>query len=269
MKRDEIPRVLRIKLFDLVRDQIRLTVAPGLFGDFMEMRVAGNWGRVLYSAHMELLELMPDEYDETFDHQIANLKALFAGGRFDEEYCFLEFVLRHPQYPKGFAAQLVTLFDDASASYRIVGSDTFVPYSSDEEVATVRAALADMGTPGLEGVHSHYTAAANELGKSDFAASMRESIHAVESLTKLLTGEPTLQDGVKALAKQGHIHVTVQAALEKIAAWTNGVAGIRHAKAAEAPTPSVDEDDAMFLFGICGTTLSYLKRRGVKLGLIS
>ena len=36
-----------------------------------------------------------------------------------------------------------------------------------------------------------------------------------------------------------------------------------------AHTPSVDEDDAMYLLGLCGTTLSYLKRRGEKRGLIA
>jgi hypothetical protein len=80
----------------------------------------------------------------------------------------------------------------------------------------------------------------------------------------LLTGEATLQDEVKALAKQGRIHTTVQSALEKIAAWTNAVAGIRHANDPSSAEPLVSEDDASYMLALCGATVSYLMRRGQK-----
>jgi hypothetical protein len=47
----------------------------------------------------------------------------------------------------------------------------------------VKAALADTASLNLQGVHSHYKQAAHALGKSDFAGSMRESIHALASIS--------------------------------------------------------------------------------------
>lgn len=263
MRRDEIPRVLRIKLYERVRGQIVFTSPyPELTDEGHVVR--GQWARILYDAHIEFHEELPDDYSRSFSFHMSRLKDLFLDGRFDQVYGFLEYVLRHPSYTAGFADQLATLLEFEKAPYRIVGRDTIVPFTSDEEMETISAALTDISSSDLEGVHAHYKAAAAALGKADFASSMRESIHAVESLTKLLTGKATLQEGVKALAKQGRIHTTVQAALEKVAAWTNAVAGIRHANNAASASPDVDEHDATYMLALCGATLSYLKRRGDK-----
>lgn len=263
MKRDEIPRVLRIKLYERVSGQIAFTSPYPELTEEGQV-VGGQWARILYDAHIEFHEELPDEYSRSFHFHTSRLKDLFLDGRFDQVYGFLEYVLRHPSYTAGFAEQLATLLEFEGAPYRILNRDTIVPFTSDEEMETISAALANISSSHLEGVHAHYKTAAEALGKADFAGSMRESIHAVESLTKLLTGKATLQEGVKVLAKQGRLHTTVQSALEKIAAWTNAVAGIRHANDAASASPDVDEHDATYMLALCGATLSYLKRRGDK-----
>ena len=128
--------------------------------------------------------------------------------------------------------------------------------------------MASLDTPQLAGAKDHYKKAAVSLSAGDFAGSMRESIHAVESLTKALTGKSTVQEGLKTLAKQKHLNVTLADALEKVAAWTNAVAGIRHANAPGAPGADVTEDDALYMLAICGATISYLKLRGATAGLL-
>jgi hypothetical protein len=265
MQREEVSRALRVKLFDLLL--MYLNAAQSY--DSSQGAVVTGWlNTVLEAAHTDLYEQMPDEYKRSMRHHTAHLKSLCKSGTFAEIYGFLEFVLRHPQCRSYVAGHLSHLLEETQAAFRIVDGDTFVPYSSDEEVAVVEAALADLHGTKLAGVHAHYKAAVEALTSGDFAGSMRESHQAVESMTKLLTGEGTLQDGVKVLAKKGLLHVTVQQGIEKIAAWTNAVAGIRHANKPGEAEPAVTEDDAVFLLGVCGAAISYLKRRGEKARLI-
>jgi hypothetical protein len=262
MQPGEITRPLRVQLFKVVRDAIDVEYVRGE-GNL----VTGDWEEILWDLHIEFFVRMPDEFSSLWMMQEEALKAVFDKGTFAEIYGLMEYILRHHKRPKHFERTVNEILEKTQAAYRVFGGDTFAPYASEEEAAIVARAAEDLEGPQLEGVSRHYKAAMSALTKGDYAGSVRESIHAVESLTKLMTGEKTLQDGVVKLARQKHLHVTVQAALDKVAAWTNAVAGIRHANDAAAATPAVEEDDAVYMLAICGATLSYLKRRGEKAGL--
>src|SRR5258708_3169913 len=266
MRRDEASRPLRIKLYIILSGAIGGTLRENSIAGWFGLPVP--WRRILHDLHTEHRERMPDEFEGAYEPAMKRLK----GSVSDEDgvalYGDVEFILRHPDCPNGLAAQVNGAFEETQAPYRVVGGDTLVPHTSDEEIAVVSEAFHELEDPRLKGARAHYRAAAEALTAGDYAGSMRESIHAVESITKLMTGKKTLQDGVSELAKHNHLHGTVQAALEKIAAWTNAVAGIRHANEAGAATPAVNEDDAVFLLGLCGATISYLKRRGEKSGLL-
>lgn len=256
MQRDEVTRSLRVKAFTVLRDHI--TVETTVYGT----EVIEPWATILYDLHVHHHEEMPDEWSDTWSLQESELKSVFTKGDALAIYGLLEFILRHPSCPRDFATDLNAALEAAQAAFRIVDGDTFCPYASEEEAATVIAALSDLDTPQLVGARAHYKKAAESLSGGDYAGSMRESIHAVESLTKALTSKSTVQNGLKALASQGALHVTLADAFEKIAAWTNAVAGIRHANAPAAPTPNVTEEDALLMLAICGALVSYLKRRG-------
>ena len=211
---------------------------------------------------------MPDEFNDAWVLQESSLKAVFENDGPRLVFGMLEFVLRHPSCPEDVGLAINVVLKRSQAAYRIVDGDTFAPIASEEEAATVVAAVEDLDVPQLAGAKDHYKKAISALSGGDYAGSMRESIHAVESLTKALTGKSTVQDGVKALSRGGHLHVTLADALEKIAAWTNAVGGIRHANAPAAAVPNVVEEDALYMLAICGATISYLKRRGAAAGLI-
>ena len=255
MMRHEVTRGLRVKLFTTLRDAIPVR-------DFnYSMVVAEPWATILYDLHVEHFELMPDEWDDRWTLVEDALKRVFVDGTAEEIFGLLEFLLRHQGCPKRFAPAINSALESTQAAFRIVDGDTLVPYSSEEETATVVAAISDLADPQLAGAKEHYKKAAGSLSDGDYAGSMRESIHAVESLTKALTGKSTVQNGLKALASQGILHTTVADAFEKVAAWTNAVAGIRHANAPAAPTADVAEEDALPMLTVCGALVSYLKRR--------
>ena len=263
MKRDEITRALRVQLFATTRNHVELEETLG-----EPDKVAESWYDILYDVHVEHLERMPDEFDDDWRDQDATLRQVFEKGTAVQVYGFLEFILRHPSCPNNFAAAINAVLVKTQAAFRIVDGDTLAPFASEEEGATVIAAVADLGEPQFVGAKDHYKKAVSALSSADYAASMRESIHAVESVTKALTGESTVQKGVKALASKGHLHVTLSDALEKVAAWTNAEAGVRHANEPSSPKPNVTEADALYLLQIGGSTISYLKRIAIAKGLL-
>src|SRR5271154_3290248 len=105
--------------------------------------------------------------------------------------------------------EVMALYQRTTDVARVADGDTFVRHVSDEETATVLAAVKDLEDERFKGARAHYKAAMEALTGGDYSGSMRESIHAVESVTKLLTGEKTLQEGVVKLGKQKHLHVTI------------------------------------------------------------
>jgi HEPN domain-containing protein len=264
MKRDELSRALRVRLYELLQLAVGFDTARTVGG----VSIEGEWQNIFYALHRDYHERMTDQFSTDYKMLMSEVKLVIEQGQFHKVYGLLEFILRHEACPPGLPVRLDEILAETHAAYRIVAGDTFLPYTSDEEVAVVVEALGDLHEPQFEGAHTHYKSAVEALTAGNYADSMRESIHAVESVVKLLSGEATLQDGVKELAKKGHLHATIQGAIEKIAAWTNGVAGIRHAKKAGEAEPAVDEDDAVYMLGLCGSTVSYLKRVGTKAGLI-
>jgi hypothetical protein len=264
MKRDEVTRRLRVRLYSFLRSTI--IGAGGIQHSWDD--VEGAWDDIFWSLHTDFLENMPDTYSSTFSRVDAAVKQIFENGDYALLFGALEHILRHESCPGGLASQIQHILEETQAAYRIVDHDTFVPFTSEGELATVVAASGDLGDSRFVGAKAHYKAAMEALTGGDYAGSMRESIHALESLTKLLTGKKTLQDGVVELVKGKQLHTTVGAALEKVAAWTNAVAGIRHAKDAANANPSVNEADAVYLLALAGATMSYLRRVGENTGLI-
>jgi hypothetical protein len=57
--------VLRIKLYDLIRQQIRFTANMDQHGH----NIAGQWSRILYDAHIEFFEEMPEDFSRHVEVQ--------------------------------------------------------------------------------------------------------------------------------------------------------------------------------------------------------
>jgi hypothetical protein len=79
---------------------------------------------------------------------------------------------------------------------------------------TVRAFHAEANNAGA--ARKHLIAAGFALRNSDWAGSIRESIHAVEAMAiRLAPGTTTLGPALAALDKQGHLHGSLKAALRQ------------------------------------------------------
>lgn len=146
-------------------------------------------------------------------------------------YDFIEFVLAC--IPGPMAEKLVrpinSVLTEENAAYRLVGGH-FAPITNQAEIAAVSEA-ADIG---VEAVREHLKTAIaflSDRNTPDYRNSIKESISAVESLMKVLSGKKsaTLSDGLKRIDEVVVLHPTLKLGFEKLYAYTSDEDGVRHA----------------------------------------
>jgi hypothetical protein len=128
-------------------------------------------------------------------------------------------------------------------------------------------AFADLEATEFHGARQHLRNAGEELTNGNNAGSIRESIHAVESVVRTLE-----QDGdfAKALAKldaKVKIHGAMKIGFDKLYGFSSDEKGIRHSLLDQSAA-KVDEVDALFMIGACAAFVSYLINKSRAAGLL-
>ena len=123
-------------------------------------------------------------------------------------------------------------------------------------------ALQTLRGSGLDGAVSHLRSASECINARDWAGSVRESIHADESVARQLDPEAsrTLGPALKALEKHGSLHPALEDAFSKLYGYASDEQGIRHALL-ERADHNVGMDEAVFMLSACASFASYLWRK--------
>lgn len=168
------------------------------------------------------------------------------------------------------------VFEEEMFGYRFI--DIYLePITSKVEIQKIREVLE---THPLEYVRGHIKAALKFLSvacksknvkeKQDFARnSIKESISALESLCRSLTGQKkikTFSIALNELEKKGIIfHGALKKGMENIWGWTSDEEGIRHCMMDD---PNLDIEDAVFMLVTCSALINYLTEKARKKGLV-
>jgi hypothetical protein len=136
---------------------------------------------------------------------------------------------------------------------------TFVLRMGENEAGSVGTAL------NLDdaAVHTHFREALRKLSdrqNPDYRNSIKESISAVESACKKLTGDQSadLNRALQKLEARKSFHPAFKQSLEKLYAWTGDASGIRHS-IKDAPMPT--KADAQYMLVACSAFVNYLFAR--------
>jgi hypothetical protein len=177
-------------------------------------------------------------------------------------------VLRHEAKPY----QLETKVEDAlrvsRAAYAVFDGDTIIPIGSDAERGTLTRAFADLSASEFHGARAHLRNAGSELTAGNYGPSIRESIHAVEAVARVLApGGQTLGPALSKLEKSVRIHPALGRGFGSLYGFTSDEKGIRHALLDE-PVAQVDETDALYMLGSCAAFVSYLINKSRQAGLL-
>jgi hypothetical protein len=263
LTRTEVSQELRAVLWKYIHEQIDETADMGGMGYYL----GKPWKHILEQAHVYREHRLIDDFQTELRPALAAVRRVFEQGSYSDIYGWLQFVLSINR-SREFAERIAKILRYCRSPYRIVADDVICPIGTDEEATTVNKAFVDLKASGLSGAREHLKSASAELSAGNFSDSIRESVHAVESIVRVL--EPSGDFG-KALAKleaKVKIHGALVSGFKSVYGFSSDEQGIRH-PLLDKEAPAVDETDAMFMIGACSAFISYLINKSRRAGLLT
>jgi hypothetical protein len=263
LNRTEVTPELRAVLWQFIHDEISRSTTTGTFDTF----VGSVWGKILRNVHVLHYHRFTDDFSTVLNDVLKSVRPVFEKGDFAEIYGWLQFVLQH-QPPPGFARQIEARLRYCRAPYRVIADDVLCPIGSNLDAAIVERALKDVQASSLAGGHEHLKLAVTELTNGNFADSVRESIHAVESVVRVLEPSGDFSKALTKLEQKTNIHGALKKGFLALYGFSSDEQGIRH-PLLDKEAPSVDEADGLFMIGACSAFLSYLVNKSRAAGLLA
>lgn len=249
---------LRAGLFYILHDHLLRDVDP------YDGQLAHPWFTLLRRHWVVRRHGMADEFSERVRPNVQDLKGLILTGNYAVVLGLFEWLIRQPECPYDFREDLNRILEGNRAAYRVI-DNTMMPIGSEEEAQVVTKAIAAVSTQEFSGARQHLRSAAGHLTSGKWSDAVRESINAVESVVRAITGESTFGAALKVVERRWRIHPTLKDGFNKLYGYTNGEQGIRHSLIDEGAA-AVDEQEAMFMFGACASVITYLVGKHQKAG---
>ena len=226
------------------------------------------WNAILEIRHVFKLHKPIDEFSPECRFHINPLKKLFFEGTHIEVFEFLELVMQLKDCPYGFADKITRALKHARAAYIVVDKRMIFPTATEEEAKVFEGAFDELQGESFAGARSHLLKAGEELNRGEYADSVRESIHAVESISRaIVPGAKALGPALSALEERAHLHSALKKAFGALYGFTCEEQGIRH-PLLDKDEAEVDRESAVFMLGACASFVSYLAHKGRQAGLI-
>ena len=263
----ELSRQARVSLWDIIYGRLDEAAASP---DWLHSKayIMEPWETILLHYHIHLHK-PADEFSSDYEARTSEIKKLFLHDAYNHVFDFLQVVLRHPSTPHEFCDSVASVLKDCMCAYTVIeDGPTIVPISLPEQRKAIQDAFRVL-KPGLfKGARSHLCKSAECIKNGDLAGSVRESIHAVESVARRLNAdaEKSLKPALDALSQKAPLHPAFKRGIENLYGYTSDEDGIRHALLGEQG--KVDIDDAVFMFGACTSFTAYLVNKARTAGLL-
>jgi len=196
------------------------------------------------------------------------IREYFFSCQWFEIYDFIEFIANNYSVEStndNFMNTCNSFLERELSAYRFVGG-VITPITSEEEIVEIEKALeADF----LKSVNEHLKAALSlfaDRKSPDYRNSIKESISAVEAISKLVTQKPkaTLGDALEEIESNVEIHGALKKAFNSLYGYTSDEQGIRHSLLDES---NLDCEDAKFMLVACSAFINYLIAKSAKSGI--
>lgn len=288
MRLEELSNDLRREIWNHVRGflnvfRIQISISGYIFRD-------GEITGFIEYVLGKLLKIPEDEIKTDHDNAMSQFKEIIELAKFNKVLDLIELVANAEQFPVGFSGVNPTKssdefligrnkfvyfikqeFNQQAAAYWLDTSTRpfqFYPRSSKEQGEATQQAIETLRQNGMEGATTHLRQAAACINERRFADSVKDSIHAVESVACVIAQKTnaTLGEALDSLEKAGLLnHKALKQGFDKLYGYASDEQGIRHALL-EKGTSDVDLDEAIFMFGACASFAAYLvnKHRQMK-----
>ena len=223
-----------------------------------------NRATMLESLWVDLFKKPIDEMPFAFTNIIKLLKKIFFNATWNKKLELVEAVLDcgPPELGQKFTEMCNEFLKRENSAYRFV-SGKITEITSDIEIEAIESAISSSGRFG--GAKKHLETALahmNSWDAPDYRNSIKESISAVESVAKVLSGKDkvTLGNALKLLEKNEDIHKAQKDAFSALYGWTNDAGGMRHALMDES---TLQKSDALYMLVTCSAFVNYLISRTI------
>ena len=255
LRLEELPREARTRIWNVFYRKLDATRHYGSLGR--------PWLGLMSAVHASYYNRALDEWRPSFTDNVHLLRSSIENRPFNQVFDLIQFVLRLPQCPREFVSEMVQEFELSKLAYRIDYGPppTIIPTVTEVEGNTIIESMEELRQAGLAGSASHLLKASECINQSDWAGSIRESIHAVESVARQLDPQAatTLGPALTSLEKRNQLHPALKEAFSKLYGYTSDEQGVRHALL-DQPNASVNMDETLFMLSACAAFASYLWR---------
>lgn len=260
----ELSRELRNRLHYAFDSSFDSSLGYGTMSAYLK----DPWKRLLMDTHVKFLLKNISEFRNEVAIQRGILQQICMVEKFGNLFDYIEFVLQHPLCPGDLTRELTAAFVQGRSAYRILDGRTVSAVGTPLEAEGIATAVRE--AQGIApGAARHLLDAASDLRRGDWSGSIRNSIHAVESIAVVLApSKDTLGDALAVIATKGHLHGGLKSAFNKLYGYSSNEEGVRHALVFQ-DGPAVDEADALFMLGACAAFVSYLLTRARAGGLLT
>ena len=261
MRPEELSSDLRREIWNEVRELL-LEKRKYFSSFYFEGQAARFIERVL-GRHTKQPE---DTISTDYDHVLSIFKNSILSVEFNHVLDLIEIMVNDRYITEDFLERMKNSFEQHSAAYWLDTSQQpyrFVPRASKEQGEATQQAIETIRESNLEGAAAHLRQATEHINAQQYADSITDSIHAVESAARMidLEASKTLGPALNSLEKAGVLkHPALKAAFEKLYGYTSNEQGIRHALL-EQDSPDVGLDEAIFMFGACASFAAYLAQK--------
>lgn len=195
-----------------------------------------------------------DEIPDAWADAKEEIRKFFFSSPWYDVYDFVEFVAANGSASKhdAFMEECNTILEREVSAYRFVGG-LLSPVVSEVEIAELEEALDTPLTP----VRTHLRRALELLAdrqEPDYRNSIKESISAVEAISRVLTGNPKATLGM-ALKRLTALHPALSSAFSALYGYTSDEGGVRHSLVQDS-TSSFRE--AKFMLVACSAFVNYV-----------
>lgn len=265
LKLEELPQEARTHIWNAFYVHLEASKRPEEFYPEPSLWVIDHpWEEVLRAKHLWHDNLPLDEWRIGFERVCRDLRDEIQTLPFNKVFDLLQFVLRQPSCPAGFTSIIKQVFAHCRLAYTIDEGEppTIVPAVTAEEGHTLVETLNTLRRVGLHASAGHLRKASGCINRKDWAGSIRESIHAVESVARKIAPDKTdtLSQALNSIEKQRPLHSNLKDGFKALYWYTSDEQGIRHALL-DREEVSVGMDEAVFMLGACASFASYLWRK--------
>ena len=254
-----------------ISNDLRREIGNRIRALLLEFSIDYGYGRSFNQQEEMYFEKVLGKFTRSFESEIStdydNVLAIFNESikmnKFNHVLDLLEIMIEELADTNEFATDIKKLFDKHSAAYWLDTSKKpfqFFPRASKHQGDATQQAMETIHNAGLDGAVTHLRQAAEHINAEQFADSIADSIHAVESVARMINpqSKKTLSPALSSLENAGVLkNKDLKEALEKLYHYTNTEQGIRHALANQN-VADVNLADAIFMFGACASFAAYL-----------